>query len=408
MISMKMVLDQRRPKLDGSFPIVFRISYQRKTRDISTGCACKYSEWNASDAIVIVTDDATLLLQQRLRLQWLKYQEKLLEFERKLLDPTKDIQDIKNFLAGRQSITSTVKDLWDEEIKRLEATKRFGNARNYKSAYGAIVKVSTLNIPLAKIDFNWLTKLETSLVEKGVSINGIAVYMRTLRALYNKAINAGLVEPSLYPFRRYKIRTSSTSPRVVSLAELKKFFSYNPVPESHTYNAWNYGRLIFLLRGINFADLALLTRENLKGDRIIYKRAKTHKDYSVKLLPLAKNILEIYNDPERITLLPILSELELKNKKSLPERIGQLRKTTNKWLSKIGKELELEEELSTYVFRYSHANGCKSLGYSKDIISESLGHAYGLAVSSCYLENYSIELIDEMNASIYHAVVCSE
>ncbi len=332
----------------------------------------------------------------------------MLEFEKKLLDPTKDVQDIKNFLAGKQRVTFTVKELWFEEITRLEATKQFGNSRNYKSAYGAIAKVTTLNIPLSKVDYSWLSKLETSLLERNVSINGIAVYMRTLRALYNKAINRGLVDSSAYPFRRYKIRTSSTSPRVVNLTELRKYFKYSPPRESHQYDSWNYGRLIFLLRGINFADLALLTKENFKGDRIIYKRAKTHKDYSVKLLPLAEQIFAEYYNPDRVTALPIISDHDLLQKRALPERIGQLRKTTNKWLHRIGKELDLNQDLSTYVFRYSHANACKALGYSKDIISESLGHAYGLAVSSCYLENYNIELIDEMNAAIYQAVVCSE
>ena len=168
---------------------------------------------------------------------------------------------------------------------------------------------------------------------------------------------------------------------------------------------WNYGRLIFLLRGINFTDLALLTRDNIKHGRIIYSRSKTHKMYSVEILPLVQDLIDQYHDPKRLTLFPILTNDEFLNKVEHHARIGQQRKNCNKWLSRLGSELEIKENLSTYVFRYSHANACKSLGYSKDLISESLGHAYGLAVSSCYLENYNVELIDEMNLAVLNKII---
>jgi integrase len=247
-------------------------------------------------------------------------------------------------------------------------------------------------------------QLDSKLRAKGVKPNSIAVYMRTLRALYNKAINFGVADQQEYPFRRYKIKGEQTPPRVASIEELKRFFSFTPSPDSSWHDAWNYGRLIFLLRGINFADLAFLTEENIRHGRLIYKRKKTHKMYSVELLPETLEILDYYKSSCRITLLPILTNDELKNPKLLPERIGQQTKNCNKWLKRIGGELENTEKLSTYVFRYSHANACKKLGFSKDLISESLGHAYGLAVSTAYLENFNVELIDDMNRKVVDEV----
>ena len=162
---------------------------------------------------------------------------------------------------------------------------------------------------------------------------------------------------------------------------------------------------MFMLRGINFVDLAQLKEEDVKRGRIIYIRSKTHKMYSIEALPLVNEILCSYSDNNRNTLLPILTNEELNNKSELPARIRQLRKTCNKWLYKIGEELGFQEKLTTYVFRYSTANACKSMGYSKDMISESLGHNYGMAVSSCYLEDYDIELIDEMNKTVCNKII---
>jgi integrase len=403
MINMKLTLDKRRQRNDSTYPIVFRVSYKGKSRDISSGFTCKLSDWDSRNSHPKVSSEALKVLSNRIQEQRLKYQEKLLGFERNLLESHTDVQEIKDYLTGKVSQKSTVHEYWIQEIQRLEKVQKYGNARNYKSALGGITGAVDLDIPFTKVDYKWLVQLETKLRSKDVKPNSVAVYMRTLRALYNKAINSGVIDTQDYPFRRYKIKSEPTSPRVASLEELQKFFAHVPA-DNRNIDPWNYGRLIFMLRGINFTDLALLTKDNIKHGRIIYKRSKTHKMYSVEILPLVQKLIEQYKDDNRVTLFPILTNDEYQNKAGHHKRVGQQRKNCNKWLRRIGQELMIKENLSTYVFRYSHANACKSLGYSKDLISESLGHAYGLAVSSCYLENYNVELLDEMNRKVVYEV----
>lgn len=405
---MKLSLDKRWKRTDGTYAIIIRIAFKGKTRDISTGLNCKETDWDARYNCIKTKSPESKVLMDRLNEQRIKYQERLLEFERRLLEPNSDIQSIKEYLVGKVSETTSVIEFWEQEISRLELAKQFGNARNYKSALGGIKLEMNLKIPFTTIDFNWLLKLESKLRAKGVKANSIAVYMRTLRALYNKALNFGVVEQADYPFKRYKIKAEQTPPRVASIEELQKYFSFNPAPDSRYFDYWNYGKLIFMLRGINFADLSLLTKENLKHGRLVYKRRKTHKMYSIQLLPQVMELFEYYNSPVRKTLLPILTDDEFQNLQILPARIGQQTKNCNKWLKKIGSELGINEDLSTYVFRYAHANACKRMGFSKDLISESLGHAYGLAVSSAYLENFDVELIDEMNEKVVNKVIGGE
>lgn len=402
---MKITLDKRYRRKDDHYSIIIRISYKSKSRDISTGFTCKETDWDSRYNCIKTTSESLTVLNNRLIEQRIKYQEKLLEYERNLLDPTSDVQTIKEYLTGKLSQTSTVLEFWMEEIARLSTSKRFGNARNYKCSLQGILKIQALNKQFKQLDYAWMVKLETGLKANGVKVNTVATYMKTLRTIYNKAINIGIADQQDYPFRRYKIKVESTAPRVASIEELKKFFTHSLASEHPMYDHWNYGRLIFMLRGINYADLAILTRDNVKHGRIVYKRSKTHKLYSIELLPLAESIIHSYMDEGRTTLLPILTNNEFNNKKCLPDRIGQLRKTSNKWLRRIGQELNIEESLSTYVFRYSHANACKKLGYSKDLISESLGHAYGLAVSTAYLENFNVELIDEMNLKVMDEIL---
>jgi integrase len=158
-----------------------------------------------------------------------------------------------------------------------------------------------------------------------------------------------------------------------------------------------------MLRGINLKDLLLLSTKNIKGNRIIYKRAKTGKIYSIKITDEVAEILKQFTPNN--TLLGILSDADLLDKEKLVDIHVQKRKVINSQLSKIGKMLEVNEAISTYVFRYSYANIAKQLGYSKDLIAEALGHEYGNSITGIYLEQFDMEVVDQMNQNLISAVV---
>lgn len=160
--------------------------------------------------------------------------------------------------------------------------------------------------------------------------------MRALRAVYNQAINADFVEYTYYPFRKYKIKKESTLPRPISQVEMQRYFNLD-IPNSSTlYESWLLGKLIFMLGGINVADLFQLTEKNLKNGRVIYKRSKTKKLYSIKLLPQAEDILNYFILKNRSTLIGWQSEEELKNKTRLPYFLQQKMHLLNNHLKKIG------------------------------------------------------------------------
>ena len=359
--------------------------------------------WDSYNRCVKPKTPELEIMGQRLKDKELMLLHKLRKYEQKFPSGS-DVQMVKSYLSAKEEKPRTVEQLWLEEISRMEKANRYGNANNYKSALGGVKQITSLAVPFERIDYTWLIELDTNLRAKGLKVNSVAVYMRTLRSIYNKAINYGIADANAYPFRRYRIKSESTAPRVASLEELHQFFDYTPA-DSRNYDAWCYGRLIFLLRGINFTDLALLTRENLKHGRVVYIRAKTHKLYSIHLLPLADEIIRSYMVDDREALLPILTNQELYNISKLPKRIGQQRKNTNKWLKRIGKKLELSEKCTSYMFRYSHASACQKLGYSKELISYSLGHSFGVQVTNCYLEDYDLDVIDEMNAMVCNKII---
>jgi integrase len=156
-----------------------------------------------------------------------------------------------------------------------------------------------------------------------------------------------------------------------------------------------------MLRGINLRDLILLKPECLKNGRLIYRRAKTGKLYSIHVTPEISTILGSFTPNE--TLLGLITRAQLNSSFKI-NHLQQFLKVTNKHLKNIGAFLEVNEPISTYVFRYSYANLAKQLGYSKDLIAEALGHEYGNSVTGIYLEQFDNDVVDSMNQALINAV----
>lgn len=398
MATINLVLDTRRVKKDETYPLVFRLRLGDKFSDISTGFSIPLKQWDKKTSS-IVKDQVSNDQLEELRAHYLKRLRSYL-----VANVGKEtIKDIKIYLTNKQHEELTILEFWNQHIESLRTAGRDGGARVYENSLSGLGSEIDFNVPFSKIAYSDLMKLEECLYKRGMSANGISVYMRTFRAICNKAIDLDVVSSEWYPFRKYKLKKDKTTPRVITIAEMRAYFNLNLSADHHNYRSWQLGKLIFLLRGINLKDLLLLSSSNIKGDRVIYKRSKTGKIYSVKITPEVWQILSQFSSGE--TLLGILTKADMKDGQQFVKTYTQKRGIINKHLKKIGQMLNTQTEITTYVFRYSYANIAKQLGYSKDVIAEALGHEYGNSVTGIYLEQFDLEVVDEMNERIINSIV---
>lgn len=397
MATINLILDKRRARKDGTYPLVFRVRIQKKYCDIASGITIYKDQFCEKTSSVL--DD--LILNEQLLKMRMHYISKLRAYMSDNIGAN-DIKAIRDHLTGKELQEYTLHSFWLQIIDEMKNAGRHGNARVYNMTLNAIGSAVDLHVPIQSFTYKKLMALEKSLYQRGMTANGIHVYMRTLRAVCNKAINYDLVGYEWYPFRKYKFRKDRTTPRVLSIDEVRAYFSLDLSPTHTYYSSWLVGKLIFMLRGINVKDLLLLSSDNIKNGRIIYKRAKTGKIYSIKLTDEVKEVLKQFESNG--TLLGLINDNDLKNKERLIKVIMQRRKVINNHLKKISKLIESNEPITTYVFRYSYANIAKQLGYSKDLIAEALGHEYGNSVTGIYLEQFDLSLVDEMNQHIMSEV----
>ncbi len=396
MATLSLVLDKRRQKKDGTFPLVFQVVMNTVPVKISTGLSINEYDFDS----VAGVHKRSIILNDQLNILEATYSKRLQQFC--LLDPTcRSANEIKKYLLNKTPDELTISEFWDNTILELRNLGRLGGANIYSQSKVRIGKHIDLNIPFRKFVYRDLLTLEQQMHMAGIGTNSVGVYFRTFRAICNKAIKEDVVNYEWYPFRKYTIKKEKTTPRVISKNELSQYFSLDIPVEHSSFVYWNVGKLLFMLRGINITDLLLLKKTNIRNGRVIYKRAKTGKLYSIKLTEDIEDVFAAFSPNE--TLLGLVTQEQI-NSTRRKEHFNQRIKVINQHLDKLGRLLSLEEKLTTYVFRYTYANVAKQLGYSKDLIAEALGHEYGNSVTGIYLEQFDLEVVDSMNDNIISVV----
>jgi integrase/recombinase XerD len=246
MATLTLVLDNRRANKEGKFPLLFRIGLKRRYAYINTGIHLYPFEFNTKRSLITADIELNTIIKQ----QEVKYLQKL----NLLLGDFPHITDpleIKAKLLEKAADEVTIKEFWEEHIETLYDAGRNGGAKVYQTSLSALSRHFDFNISFTKFSYPELIQLENRLFKSGVSVNGIGVYFRALRAIINKAINTDILSADCYPFRKYKIKKEKTMPRVLTMDELKRYFHLDLSANHSEYIHWNIGRLIFMLRGIN-------------------------------------------------------------------------------------------------------------------------------------------------------------
>lgn len=154
--------------------------------------------------------------------------------------------------------------------------------------------------------------------------------------------------------------------------------------------------LSFYLLGINMVDLCSAMKSDVVNGRLEYRRAKTHKLYSVKILPEAMAIIKKYAGARY--LLYIMEEYG--DYRDFVHRMnGNLQSIGHVEVAKRynAKHREpLYPNITTYWARHTWATIAHRLGVSKDVISMALGHSFGVKVTDVYID-YDMEKVDEAN-----------
>lgn len=293
--------------------------------------------------------------------------------------------------------SQTLNDLFKDYICSLMQEGRVGYALSVKQVYNSLLDYrGHLDFYLTEIDVAWLKSYEVWLRSKGLADNTIGIRFRTLRVVYNFALMNGLVKSELYPFKKYKVSKlhQATAKRAISKEQVMLIVNYD-TSHSRLYKRLAVDMFIFsyLMGGINFVDMCMLTKDNIEDGRLIYVRKKTKKLIKLPLQERAIQIIDTYNDCKRKYLFPVLGD-KTRTPIQTKDRIYDVLSNINRHLKKIGDEYGFELKITTYVARHTQATVMKRAGVSTSVISELMGHS-SERVTQYYLDSFGNEQVDD-------------
>ena len=395
--TVEVVCYKSKPLKDGTFPLMLRVTKDRKRKYVSLGLSLHEKFWDFEKGKPKRNCPNKEQIERLIAAKTAEYNDLIVEMTAQQREYTVETL-VSHF--HNQVRCATVVELYDKLIDDMKRGDKLGNAGVYKYSRTSLLKFTgqRLQIPFSDIDAVWLRRYENWLRMSGCGDTTISQLFRTLRSVFNKAVELQLVKRDYYPFDAYKVSKfdTRTKKRAITKEDVRKVIALDL---SQGYPSERLARDIFVFSyfgaGINFADIALLKYGNVRDGRVQYVRKKTGKPINFLLTEEMRNIIAKYQQQGQTDedyIFPILDRRVHRTEQQRYDRTHKVLTNTNRWLRKIGQRVGIEH-LTTYVARHTFATVLKRSGVNIAIISESLGHS-DLSTTQIYLDSFENSQID--------------
>ncbi len=279
-----------------------------------------------------------------------------------------------------------------EVIRKLRAENKLRTSETYQSALNSFMKYRNgKDILLEMLDSDVMIMYESWLKSQKITMNTISFYNRILRAVYNRAVERGIISQR-YPFRHVYTGVGKTVKRAVDFKTIKRIKSLDLSGKPALEFARDMFLFSFYTRGMAFVDLAYLKKRDLSGGVLKYRRRKTGQQLLIKWEPCMQELVKKYNNDKSPYMLPIICHEKKDERKQYLNQAHNV----NQALKIIGGLLNLSIPLTFYVARHAWASIAKSKRIPLSIISEGMGHDSELT-TRIYLASLDTSEVDKAN-----------
>lgn len=389
-------LDTRRIKDNGKYPIKLRVYNKEIEKWYSLNMHLTIKEF---DTIWINSENKKLRganNEIRLKLQAIenranKEAEQMAVF---------DFAKFEHKLFRKSSDNNNVKYHFDLVIQKNLKNNKIGTSESYKYTLNSLAEFSKTQkkCKIEKLSFNaitvdWLKEYQNFMISKGKSYTTVGIYTRTLRVVFNNAIEVNDISIDIYPFgkNKYKIPGTKKVKKALSSKQLKTLFNVEVLNENEQ-QAKDFWFFSYTSNGMNFKDIALLKYSDFKEDKFTYYRAKTFDKtadkttISIYLTDFTKSIITKYGNKIKtgfvFNIITLEDPAEIQYKK-----IKNFTRLINDHIKRIAKRNDLPVDISTYWARHSFATNSLRKGASMEFISEALNHS-DLNVTKSYFAGF--------------------
>jgi integrase len=387
------VHDTRIRKIDGTYAIKLRVTFNRDQKYFPLGKFLTKADWQT-----MKSDNHRNKKLKELEVFLSTIESKAV----KIIDNMEKFSfaEFLNEFNAKPQNKSSVLDALRERHNSLADSNRISTALTYqytiKSIEEYLMSIKRKKLSFLDVTPEWLQAFEDWMTANNKSITTTGMFLRNLRTMLNQAIEDGLLPRENYPFskNKYQIPSAINTKKALTIENIKQFIEHPTKTEAET-KAKDLWLFSYLCNGVNIKDIAKLKYKNLDSKRISFVRSKTERSTksnqkNITAIRIAEinSIIEKWGNKcndQNDYVFPILSKGDTPEQEY--DKIKQAIKTINKYTKRIGNELGFELSLTTYTARHSFATVLKRSGAPIEFISESLGHN-NLRTTESYLDSF--------------------
>jgi len=356
--SIKVTL-RKKPNNQGQYPLVLRITKDRRSTYLYTGQYIDLKYWDEANRTVRKSHPNAVRLNNLLL-------AKLAEANKTLLTLTSDKEDYSS-QSIKQEITApvskvTFKQIADGYLEELNANKKINRYITDKARIGHVMRFAHNNhLTFKEIDEAFLRRFMSYLSgEKKLSPRSVVNTLIVIRTLYNRAIKQGVIERKHYPFGKDKIRIKFPETEKVGLTkeEIQSIEALDTLTaqETHVRNVWLFS---FYLAGMRVGDVINIRWSDIYDGRLHYRMNKNAKLLSLKLPEKVISILGYYKADKKSDddfIFPEMKKANLKSARDVLAKTKTATKKFNKYLSRLADKADIDKKLTMHIARHSFGN----------------------------------------------------
>ena len=269
-------------------------------------------------------------------------------------------------------------------------------AANYRTAVRAFIAFHQgRDIALASLSKELVSRYERWLRERGCCRNTVSCYLRSMRAIYNKAVQRKTVR-NLAPFRGLFTGNELTEKPGLSEREIRRLWKLELPEGSFLALTRDLFLFSFCVMGMSPIDLAHLRRGQIKGGAICYCRHKTGRQVRVKLEPYMLQIIRKYERKETDYAFSIFTRTSYASFLSRYNRV----------LKRLAQRAGIRISLSAYTARHSWAKIANQRNVPLTAIAAALGHS-NTRTTLFYIMESTAQITAKANKKLLKEIFCA-
>jgi len=134
-----------------------------------------------------------------------------------------------------------------------------------------------------EVTTDFLKKYESYMTSNGKSVTTIGIYLRHLRSIFNKAIDAEIIDRKYYPFgkNKYQIKAPRNIKKALTLDQIKGIVDYEVIEGSSQHLARDIWLFSYYCNGMNIKDILNLKFKNIQKDVIQFERCVLYNNFII-------------------------------------------------------------------------------------------------------------------------------